>query len=209
MTSGATKSSVIVAASVPGPRREHERVRGVVLRGLDDLERALEVGVGLAREADDDVGGDGEVVDRVASRREPLEVALGRVAAVHAGQRAVTPRLQRQVQVLAHARALRHRRDRVGAKVLGVRRRVADALDAVDRVDGAEQVGELRAVLPGAEIAAVGVHVLAEQRELDHTVAGELLDLVHDVAHPAADFGAPHRRARCRTRTSCRSRSGS
>ena len=83
--------------------REHERVRGVVRRGVDDLERALEVGVGLAGEADDDVGGDREVGDRVARRREPLEVALGGVAAVHARERAVAPRLQRQVQVLAHA----------------------------------------------------------------------------------------------------------
>ncbi len=59
---------------------------------------------------------------------------------------------------------------------------------------GAQQIGELRAVLPGTEIAAVGVHVLAEQGDLDHTVAGELFDLVHDVAHAAADFFAPHRR---------------
>ena len=48
-----------------------------------------------------------------------------------------------------------------------MRRREADALDAVDRVERAQQVGELRAVLPGAEIAAVGVDVLAEQRDLD------------------------------------------
>ena len=71
-----------------------------------------------------------------------------------------------------------------------MRRREADALDAVDRVDRAQQVGELRPVLPGAEIAAVGVDVLAEQRDLDHAVARELLDLVHDVAHPAADLAA-------------------
>ena len=49
-----------------GAGREHEGVRGVVLRGVDDLERAGEVVVGLAGEADDDVGGDREVVDRVA-----------------------------------------------------------------------------------------------------------------------------------------------
>ena len=52
-------------------RREHERVRGVVRRGVDHLERALEVGVGLAREADDEVGGDREVGDRGTGRRQP------------------------------------------------------------------------------------------------------------------------------------------
>ena len=90
-----------------------------------------------------------------------------------------------------------------------MRRREADALDAVDRVDRAQQVGELRPVLPGAEVAAVGVDVLAEQRDLDHAVGGELLDLVDDVAHAAAHLARPAPTARCRTRTSCRSRSGS
>ena len=51
------------------PRREHEGVRGVVRSGVDHLERALEVGVGLAREPDDEIGGDGEIRDRVARRR--------------------------------------------------------------------------------------------------------------------------------------------
>ena len=96
--------------------------------------------------------------------------------------------------MLAHRRALGHRRDRLGAQVLRVRRREADALDAVDRVERAQQVGELRAVLPGAEVAAVRVDVLAEQRDLAHAVGRELLDLVHDVAHAAADLGAAHDR---------------
>ena len=149
---------------MPGPGREHERVRGVVGGGVDHLERALEVVVGLAGEADDEVGGDREVGDRGTRGGQPLEVALGGVAAVHAGERAVAPRLQREVQVLAHRRALGHRRDGLGPQVLRVRRREADAVDAVDRVERAQQVGELRAVLPGAEVAPVGVDVLAEQR---------------------------------------------
>ena len=49
-------------------------------------------------------------------------------------------------------------------------------------------------VLAGAEVAAVGVDVLAEQRDLDDAVGGELLDLVHDVAHPPADLPPAHRR---------------
>ncbi len=137
-TSGATKSSVISAASVPG-RGENTNVYAASYVGLvGDLERALEVGVGLAREPDDDVGRDREVGNRGPGRAQPFEVARRGVAAVHARQRVVAARLQRQVQVLAHVRALGHRRDRLGAQILGVRRREADALDAVDRVERAQ-----------------------------------------------------------------------
>ena len=117
-TSGATKSSTISRGLGAGPGREHERVRGVEGGLVGDLERALEVGVGLAGEADDDVGGDREVGDRGARRGEALEVAGRGVAAVHARERAVAPRLERQVQVLAHRGALGHRRDRLGPQVL-------------------------------------------------------------------------------------------
>ena len=174
--------------------REHERVGGVVRRGVDDLERAGEVVVGLAGEADDEVGGHREVGDRGAGVGEALQVSLGGVAAVHAGEGAVAPRLQREVQVLAHRVALGHRRDGLGAEVLGVRRREANAVDAVDRVERAQQVGELRTVLPGAEVAAVGVDVLAEHGDLADAVGGELLDLAHDVAHAPADLGPAHDR---------------
>ncbi len=51
-----------------------------------------------------------------------------------------------------------------------MRRRVPDAAHAVDRVDRGEEVGELRPPLATAEIAAVGVHVLPEQRDLDDPV---------------------------------------
>ena len=83
--------------------REDERVGAVVLGGGDDLERALEVVVGLAGEADDDVGRHRQIGNGGAGRRQPLEVALGGVAAVHRGQHAIGAGLQRVVQVLAHA----------------------------------------------------------------------------------------------------------
>src|SRR5204862_2835617 len=60
--------------------------------------------------------------------------------------------------------------------------------------DLAEQVSEPRPVLACTEVAPVGVDVLTEQRDLTQTVACEVLDLVHDVAEPAADLRAAHRR---------------
>ena len=61
-----------------GTRREDEGVRAVVLGRRHDLERVLEVVVGLAGEADDEVGGDREVGDRRPGRGQPLEIALAR-----------------------------------------------------------------------------------------------------------------------------------
>ncbi len=96
--------------------------------------------------------------------------------------------------MLADARALGHGRHGLLAEVLGVRRRVADPPDPSHRVDGAEQVGEAGPVLPGTEIAPVGVDVLAEEGDLAHAVAGQLLDLPHDVAHAPAHLAATHQR---------------
>ena len=58
--------------------REDEGVGAVVLGCGHDLERVLEVVVGLAREADDEVGRHGEVVDGRTGRCQSIEVALGR-----------------------------------------------------------------------------------------------------------------------------------
>ena len=126
-------------------RGEDERV-GVVEAGLGgDLERGGEVVLGLPREADDDVGGDGEVRDDPPGLGQPVEVALRRVAAVHRGQHAVGAGLQRVVEVRAHRRRLGHRGERLGAHVLGVRRREAHTADPVDGTDLPQQVGEQRA----------------------------------------------------------------
>ncbi len=69
-----------------GPGRVNEGVRAVVFRGGDHLERALHVGVGLARKADDQVGGNGEIGDCGAGVCQLLQIALRGVATVHRGQ---------------------------------------------------------------------------------------------------------------------------
>jgi hypothetical protein len=52
-------------------------------RGLDDAQRLGEVGLGLGREADDDVGGDRGVRDLVADSGQDREEPLAAVAAAH------------------------------------------------------------------------------------------------------------------------------
>ena len=182
-------------------RREDER-EGVVEAGLGgDLERALEVVVGLAREADDDVGRHGEVGHDAPGVGEAGEVALGRVAAVHGGEHAIRAGLQRVVQLRAHRIGLGHRRERLQAHVLGVGRREPDPADAIDLAGGAQQVGEQRpdarrhvaaAASGELQVAPVAVDVLAEQRDLGDarrrparsTSADDLVERTGDL-HPA------------------------
>ena len=87
--------------------------------------------------------------------------------------------------MLADGVALGHRGDDRLAEVLRMRAREADPLDPVDRVAGAQELAELGADV-GREIAAPGVDVLAEQRDLAHAVRCELRHLGDDVAGPAA-----------------------
>ena len=65
-----------------------------------------------------------------------------------------------------------------------------------------EQLGEAGLAV---EVAPVGVHVLAEQRDLDHAVGHETLDLGHDVVERAAALRGRGRTGRCSTRSGCRS----
>ena len=162
-----------------------------------------EVVVGLAGEADDDVGRHGEVGHDAAGLGEAGEVALGRVAAVHRGEHAIGAGLQRVVQLRAHGRRLGHRGERLGPHVLGVRRREADPADAVDGADGAQQIGEQRphagvgvAVATGGQlqVAAVAVDVLAEQRDLGDAGRRQLADLADDLVERPGDLDAAHGR---------------
>src|SRR5436190_24115329 len=91
------------------------------------------------------------------------------------------------MRVLADRVAPGHRVDHRAAEVLGVRAREANALDAVDGVASAQQLTEL-GVDRRREIAAPGIHVLAEQGELAHSLGGESCHLCDDVSRTAADL---------------------
>ena len=59
----------------------------------------------------------------------------------------------------------------------------ADAADALDRADGAQQLGEERA--SARDVAAVRVDVLPQQRHLADAAAGQQRHLVDDVVRAA------------------------
>ncbi|MDQ0574993.1 hypothetical protein QFZ29_001216 [Agromyces albus] len=151
----------------------------------------MEVLLGLSGKADDDVGGDGRVRDAGANAVEDAEELLGAVGAAHGLEDAVGARLQRHVQ-LGHDRGrVGHRVDDVVGERSRMRAREADALKAVDLAGRAEQLAERLTV---AELDAIGVDVLPEQRDLDRAVVDEGLDLGEDVAGPPVFLLAPQRR---------------
>ena len=88
-------------------------------RAPNDVERVLEVLLGLAGEPHDDVRTHRDVRDRGPDPFEPAEVTLATVGTLHRPQHPVRPRLQREVDVLAHLVALCHRIDHIGREVVG------------------------------------------------------------------------------------------
>ena len=157
------------AASVPAAGRVDERERMVEADEVDQREGVGEVGLGLAREPDDDVGRERDVGHRLADALDQRQVALARVGAPHRLQDPRRSRLHRQVELLAHRVALGHGLDHVGAHVLGVRAREPDAVDAVHGVERSQE-GREAGLDRRPQVAAVRVHVLAEQRELADAV---------------------------------------
>ena len=77
------------------------------------------------------------------------------------------------MDVLAHGRRLCHGGDHGLAEVLRMRARESNPVDPFDVVARAEKLAELRLEV-GREIAAPGVHVLAEQRDLPDAVTGSV-----------------------------------
>ena len=143
------------------------------------------------------------VRDLGANPVEDAEELLGPVAALHRAQDAVGAGLQRHVQLRHDGGRLGHGVDDVVGERGRVRAGEADALEPVDLAGGAEQLAERLAV---AELDAVGVDVLPEQRDLDGAVVDERLDFGEDVAGAAVLLLAAQRRARCRTCRCCCSR---
>src|SRR5512132_1311109 len=174
-------------------RREEEGEGAVVADLVDHLEGLLEVRVGLTRKADDDVSGDRAVGDVFADQRHAVHVALPAVGAPHPLQNRCGARLERQVDVLAERVELGVRSDHVLAHVLGVRARVADALDTGNAVHPGEQFSESDPTLL-RQVAPVAVHVLAQQGDLAHTVGSQALHLCDQLIGGATRLAAAHRR---------------
>ena len=147
-----------------GARRVGGDVGHVELELAHRAAGLLELLIGLAGEADDDVRGQRRPWQDPADLRDDAAVAVQPVVAVHADQDLVVPGLQRQMHLLGDRRVSGHRLEHLGRHVLRVRRRVVDP----DRAPGllaqpGDAVEQLREAALVRCVGAVGVDVLAEQ----------------------------------------------
>ena len=150
----------------------------------------------------------------VADAVEALPVVLDGVLAAHPAQHLVVARLDRQVEVLADARAVGQGRDepvrkvpRMGGHEAQPRdgRQAVAGTQAVDRPDELGEIGAAVQVEPstgpalridvrearlGLQVVAVRVHVLAQQRHLAVPGRGQRPRLVDDVVERAAALRA-------------------
>ena len=125
---------------------------------------------------------------------DPLEqtiVGLPRARPLHPLQHVVRRVLQRQVDVLADLVALRHRVERRVVDRRRVEVEQADPLEAVDRVQLAEQTAERAALLA---VDAVEGSVLRDEQQLLDAARCERARLVDDRIRRAAAVRAAQRR---------------
>ncbi len=98
--------------------------------------------------------------NRLSQKLDLAEILVAGIAPRHPLENPIRPGLDWQVELRANRLLLRHGRDEFPAQIVGVRRREAHAAHARSSGDGAQQPGEIPIAV------AIGVHSLAEQREL-------------------------------------------
>ena len=152
----------------------------------------LEVLLGLAGEADDDVGGDRGVRDGGADPVDDAEVPLLAVGAPHRlAARGREPDCSGMCRLGITLGVCGHRLDDVVGELGRVRAGEPHPLQSRDVAAGAQQLAER---LPVAELHAVGVDVLAEQGDLADALGDQGLDLAEDLAGSAVLLLAAQRR---------------
>ena len=137
------------AVFVPGRGEYGKDVHFCEPRLDDDAQRVRERALVLGRKADDHVGREVEVVERL----EAAQVRRGRVAASHRAQHAVVAGLQRHVQVARDRRRFAERRHEVVVDVVDLDRREPQALEARGLADLADEPRQRVAGLAVAKAA--------------------------------------------------------
>src|SRR5256886_9746600 len=152
-----------------GPRAVEEGKGGIEADVAGQLQGGFEIAVGLAREADDEVGGKADSGARVLQPASDRAVLERGVAALHGGEHAVGSRLHRQVDVRRKLRQLGVRVYQPLCELARMRGGIADVLQG----ELADVMQKLREIGPRAVgRAAPGIHVLAEQRHLLYPLGG-------------------------------------
>ena len=115
-----------------GARRILERERAGEADLVDQLHGVAEIRVGFAGEADDEIGGEGELGLRFAQAIDDAQIIVAGVVAVHRVEDAVGARLHRQMQLRHQFGQVAMRGDQAVVDVARMARGVAQPVDAGD-----------------------------------------------------------------------------
>ena len=182
--------AVHVGAGRAGAPRIFEREGLRVAHRPHELQRRLEIGLGLAGKADDEIARHGDIGPGSADALDQPEIVGGRVAAVHRLQDAVGAGLHRQMQIGHQRRQVAMRGDQRVVHVARMAGGVAQPRQAGDFGEpgtASWPSPHSRAVRP---LAVPGVDVLAEQRDLADAGGSKPLGLGDDLRDRPRNFRA-------------------
>ena len=151
----------------------------------------LEVFLGLAGKADNDIRRDTNAGFGGAELGDDAEKFFARVAAVHQLEQPVAAALQRNVRALAQLRQARVSFHQIVAITFRMRRGEADAFQSINRVNGIEQLDKSGFAIKQRIIAlAEARDNLAEQSDFPHTARDEFAAFGDDIVNRATAFFA-------------------
>ena len=154
----------------------------------------MKLGLGLPAKANDDVGCKGKAPNLFPARGHHAPVVIDRVRPEHPLEHAVGPRLDGEVQVLAHFLQAGHGIDQLGKHEARVRGDEADALEASDLVQLIKHVvkpnGSSDRPSKVCPVHALPVRVdrLTQERDLPDPAVDEGPCLIDDLPNGPADF---------------------
>ena len=183
-----------------GPRRilEAEAVDQASL--AYEVEGLLEIVVRLAGKPHDQIRGQGQIRASVAQLGNDLEIASSGITTPHRFEDPVRAALHRKMDVGTEALEVAVGADQIGVEEEWVWAGVADPIETWDRVEPGEEFCEGHrpgsGCVPTPDIVApVGIHRLAQERDLENPAFSEGASLGLDLGGRAADLAAAGRGA--------------
>ena len=165
-------------------RTVYERERDIEAYLVDEPHGGVEIRVSLARKTDDEIRRQADVGSDEPQFSDLRFILQHRVTTLHRGKNAIRTRLHWQVQVIDELRYVAVGLDEIVSELDRMRRRVANAFDALDVRDVVDDFGEIgMATVDGATIR---IDVLPEQVDFPHPLLAQLHDFSHDIGDRTA-----------------------
>ena len=150
---------------------------------LHQLHRGLEIRIGFAGKAYDEIPRKQQIRARRADPFDQPDIALGGMFAVHCLQNTIGPRLHRQMQIGHQLVTGGMGVDQCLIHVVGMRRGKANPLQPIDLVQRPDQPGQ-PLLMP-----VIGIYVLAQQCDFLHAAFHQFARLTNDAISGARYLG--------------------